>query len=127
MRFLAAIPTCLALLQAFLVSPFQHVHPGGDHDHAATIHAHFYGLARHSEQPSGVNLEHADDDDHDAVWAVDSFTLVPAAVQTLCAPARAVVELFEPPMPIAWVDVVEECGHDPPPDCAPRIPRAPPS
>lgn len=127
MRFVVAIPTCLALLQAFLVSPFQHVHPGGDHDHDATIHAHFYSLAPHVDGNTGVKLEDADDDDHDAVWSVDSFTLVPAAALTIATPARGTVELFRPPVPIAWVDVVEERGHDPPRNFAPLIPRAPPS
>ena len=127
MRFAIAIPTCLALLQAFLVSPFQHVHPGGDHDHSATIHAHFYSLATHVAEGTSVKLEDADDDDHDAVWSVDSFTLVPAAALSIAAPARSVVELFRPPVPTAWVDVVEERGHDPPGGFASLIPRAPPS
>ncbi|MBV9769221.1 MAG: hypothetical protein JOZ32_06600 [Bryobacterales bacterium] len=127
MRFATTIQTCLALLLAFFVSPFQHVHPGSDHDHTATIHAHFYSLVPHVEHGSGVTLEDADDDDHDAVWAVDSFTLVPAAVLTIAAPTSAMVELCDPTLPIARVDVVEERGHDPPQDCAPRIPRAPPS
>ncbi|HEX5228659.1 MAG TPA: hypothetical protein VFW44_13160 [Bryobacteraceae bacterium] len=109
------------------MSPFQHVHPGSDHDHAATIHAHFYRLALPGDQTSGVRLEDAEDDDHDAVWAVDSFTLVPAAALTLSAPIRTGVELFVPPLPVAWVDVVEQCGHDPPRDHSLRIPRAPPS
>jgi hypothetical protein len=126
MRFVTAIPTCLALLQAFVVAPFQHVHPGGDHDHPAIIHAHFYHLAMPDRQHPGRWLEDADDDDHDAVWSVDSFTLVPGVPLVLSAPVRAAVELFEPPIPVAWVDVVEQCGHDPP--CvSTRIPRAPPS
>ena len=127
MRFVLAIPTCLAFVQAFLVSPFQHVHPGGDHDHGATIHAHFFSLAPQIDKNAGLRLEDADDDDHDAIWSVDSFTLVPAAALTIAAPARAMVELFRLPAPIAWVDVVEERGHDPPGDFAPLIPRAPPS
>jgi hypothetical protein len=127
MRFVIAIPTCLALLQAFLVSPFQHVHPGGDHDHGSTIHAHFYSLAPHIHKNHGVTLEDDDDDDHDAIWSVDSFTLVPAAVLSIAAPARAIVELIHPPIPVAWVDVVEERGHDPPGGFAALIPRAPPS
>lgn len=127
MRFVTAIPTCLALLQAFLVSPFQHVHPGGDHDHGATMHAHFYRLTPHVERNSGVQLEGTDDDDHDAVWSVDSFTVVPAAAFTIAPPTWAAVQLLYPPLPVAWVDGVEECGHDPPCDSSPLIPRAPPS
>lgn len=71
-------------------------------------------------------MEDADDDDHDAIWSVDSFTLVPGASLTLSAPVRALVEIFRPPVPVAWVDMVEERGHDPP-RVHVRVPRAPPS
>jgi hypothetical protein len=126
MRCVAALQTCLALLLAFFVSPFQHVHPGSDHDHAATIHAHFYHIAPVQEQHQGPQLVDADDDDHDAVWSVDSFTLVPTPAVTPFVPARAADTFFVPPVPIAWVDVVEERGHDPP-EIDRSIPRAPPS
>jgi hypothetical protein len=121
MRRVAALQTCVALLLAFFVSPFQHVHPGSDHDHSATMHAHFYSLT-----PVLAQLEDADDDDHDAVWAVDSFTLVPTALLTLFVPTRSAAVFFVRPIPVAWVDVVEKRGHDPP-QTARSIPRAPPS
>jgi hypothetical protein len=35
----------------------------------------------------GLWLEDADEDDHDAVWAVDSFTLVPTAGLALVIPS----------------------------------------
>jgi hypothetical protein len=111
---------------AFFVSPFQHVHPGSDHDHSATMHAHFYRIAQAQEQHNGPQLRDADDDDHDAVWSVDSFTLVPTAALTLFVPARAADVFFARPAPVAWVDVVEERGHDPP-QIDRSIPRAPPS
>src|SRR5277367_5407814 len=104
MRCLAALQTCLALVLAFFVSPFQHVHPGSDHDHAATMHAHFYPVASLHEHQGGPRLEDADDDDHDAVWSVDSFTLVPTAALTLFVPASAADQCFVRPMPVAWVD-----------------------
>jgi hypothetical protein len=124
MRCFTALQTCLALMLAFFVSPFQHVHPGSDHDHSATMHSHLYRIA--PAQHEGLWLEDADDDDHDAVWSVDSFTLVPAAALTLVVPARAADEFFVRPIPVAWVDVVEERGHDPP-EIDRSIPRAPPS
>jgi hypothetical protein len=126
MRFLTALQTCLALLLAFFVSPFQHVHPGSDHDHSPTMHAHFYRIAAAPAQHEGLWLEDSDDDDHDAVWSVESFTLVPAAALTLVVPTRAPDAFFVRPMPVAWVDVVEERGHDPP-LIDRSIPRAPPS
>jgi hypothetical protein len=126
MRLVTAIQTCLALLLAFLVSPFQHVHPGSDHEHAATMHAHFYRIAIEQEPHNGARLEDADDDDHDAVWSVNSFTLIPTAALTLFVPARAADECFVRTLPVAWVDAVERRGHDPP-DLDRSIPRAPPS
>jgi len=126
MRFVTALQTCLALLLAFFVSPFQHVHPGSDHDHSATMHSHFYRLTPTPAQHQGLWLEDADDDDHAAVWSVDSFTLVPASAQHFVVPALAADECFVQPMPVAWVDVVEERGHDPP-QIDRSIPRAPPS
>jgi hypothetical protein len=126
MRCLTALQTCLALLLAFFVAPFQHVHPGSDHDHEATMHAHFYSVAPAQEQHSGPQLVDADDDDHDAVWSVDSFTLVPGVALTLFVPARSATAFFIPQAVVAWVDVVEERGHDPPLTDR-SIPRAPPS
>jgi hypothetical protein len=126
MRCVTALQTCLALVLAFFVSPFQHVHPGSDHEHSATMHAHFYRIATAPAQHQGLCLEDSDDDDHDAVWSVDSFTLIPAPALTLFVPTRAADECFLRPMPVAWVDVVDERGHDPP-QVDRSIPRAPPS
>jgi hypothetical protein len=78
------------------------------------MHAHFYRIAAAHEQRRGPQLEDADDDDHDAVWSVDSFTLVPTAVLTWSVPARTAAEFFVRPVPVAWVDTVEQRGHDPP-------------
>ena len=126
-RCLTTIETCLALLMAFVVAPFQHVHPGSDHDHGATIHAHFYRIGPRSDCRAGLQLQNTDDDDdHDAVWSVDSFTLVLPPALAPFIPARALMQLFRPVVPVAWVDVVEECGHDPP-ETPGLIPRAPPS
>jgi hypothetical protein len=126
MRCIAALQTCFALLLALFVSPFQHIHPGSDHDHSATMHAHFYRIALPQEQPDGPQFSDADDDDHDAVWSVDSFILVPTAALTLLVPSRVAAVFFLPKTLIAWVDGVEERGHDPPLTDR-SIPRAPPS
>ena len=126
MRCLTALQTCLAFVLAFLVAPFQHIHPGSDHDHEATMHAHFYRIAPVEIERHGSQLAASDADDHDAVWSVDSFTLVPASALAPFIPARTPGAFSVRPVPIAWVDVVEERGHDPP--LADRsIPRAPPS
>jgi hypothetical protein len=126
MRCALAVQTCLALVLAFFVSPFQHVHAGSEHDHSATMHAHFYRIAVAEQEPHGPQLVDADDDDHDAVWLVDSFTLVLTHGLTLFAPSRGLVAFSAPQVTLAWVDVVEERGHDPPLTDR-SIPRAPPS
>ena len=91
------------------------------------MHAHFYRIAPVQEaQRQGPMLADADADDHDAAWSVDSFTLVPTAAVTLFVPARAAHAFFVRRAPAAWMDVVEERGHDPP-QIDRSIPRAPPS
>lgn len=128
MRSVTSLQTCLALLLAFFVAPFQHVHTGvgADHDHSATMHAHFYHIAPAREEHHGTELVDADDDDHAAVWSVDTFTLVLTHALAPFVPARVALSFFIPSVPVARVDVVEECGHDPP-LVNRSIPRAPPS
>jgi len=126
MRF-TALQSCLALLVAFVVAPFEHVHPGGaDHDHSAVVHAHFYSVHGAVPDGQGPQIADADDDDHDEVWSVDTFTLVlPAGHAPFVVPRGPVVD-FIPGEVYAPVEIVEERGHDPP--CVDRsIPRAPPS
>src|SRR5215469_17764387 len=79
MRRLAALQTCLGLVTAFVLAPFQHVHtgggPGADHDHAGVVHTHFYGVPGPQTQHTGRQFDDIDDD-HRAVWSVDTFTVV---------------------------------------------------
>ena len=106
MRWAAALPTCFALLQAFLVAPFQHVH---DHDHSAIVHAHFYS-PRSSTAP-GISDA---DDDHEIAQALDTFTLVLTAGFAPFVPSLGPALVFVPSKAFEPVAVVEECGHDPP-------------
>jgi hypothetical protein len=129
MRCIAALQTCLALLLAFFLAPFEHVHTGqqsgADHDHSGLMHAHFYSIpALHGNQH---DLEFQDfDDDHAAAWSLDTFTLVLTAGLAPFVPSRGLVLPFVLSVTFEPVEVVEECGHDPP--CTDRsIPRAPPS
>ena len=130
MRLLTAIPTCVVLLQAFLLAPFQHVHTGGaDHDHAGFIHAHFNthveSLPASRTKHRGAELDDTDDD-HAAVWSVDTFTLVVTAGFSPFIPSLEKVLLFVPSDSFQPVEIVEQRGHDPP--CIDRsIPRAPPA
>ena len=129
MRCIAALQTCLALLLAFFLAPFQHVHTGPqsgtDHDHSATIHAHFYSVHSSVSERRGAQFVNSDDD-HAAAWSLDTFTLELAAGLAPFIPSPAFVLPFIPSATFEPVKVVEECGHDPP--CVDRsIPRAPPS
>lgn len=130
MRFLTAIPTCVALLLAFALAPFQHVHTGGaGDDDAGLIHAHFYAhvesLPASRAEQSGPVIDDVDDD-HVAVWSVDTFTLVLTAAFVPFVPAPEAVLLFVPTYTFQPVEIVEQRGHDPP--CIDRsIPRAPPA
>ncbi len=126
MRRLAALPACVGLLTAFVLAPFQHVHTGNgpDHDHAGLMHAHFYRLGAPRPQHTGRQFD--DDDEHQAFWAVDTFTLVLTAGIAPFIPSRGPALLFEPSPAFEPVAVVEECGHDPP-LAASLVPRAPPA
>jgi hypothetical protein len=129
MRGFIGAQTCLTLLLAFLLAPFQHVHTGAsgdhDHDHAGLIHAHFYSVPVARGDHHGLEFDDADDD-HAAARSLDTFTLVLTDGLAPFVPSRGLVLRFVPAVTFEPVEVVEECGHDPP--CLDRsIPRAPPS
>jgi hypothetical protein len=134
MRFIATLQTCVALLVAFLLAPFQHVHSGPDHDHSELIHAHFYHFhateLHASENPvdqfQGMQLADFDDDDHADAHSLDTFTIeLPSALAPFVLP-RGPVFAFVPSETLQPVEVVEERGHDPPATDR-SIPRAPPA
>jgi hypothetical protein len=127
MRRTVAVETGLALLLAFFVAPFQHIHtaPDGDHADAGEIHAHFF--LPHAATPirSGVNIENDDDDDHAHARSLDTFTLVLPNALPLCLPSRAPAIVVDPADTVAPIAIVEERAHDPP--CLDgSTPRAPP-
>jgi hypothetical protein len=124
MRCLVAPGTSLALGLAFILAPFQHVHPEDSHDHSAIIHAHFHsdspGVRHHSGLPELTTEEEQTE------WSVDTFTLVLPVGFAPFIPSRAPTPIFAPPETVAHIEAVDECGHDPP--CAGSlIPRAPPA
>lgn len=111
--------TCLAVLTAYFLAPFQHVH--ADPEHGSFVHAHFYGMV-HADPP-GVHFDDADD--HTLARPLDTFT--PGLVASLAPfilPLVHVVQADNSARP-APVTGVEACAHDPP--SADRSnPRAPP-
>jgi hypothetical protein len=129
MRCIAALQTCLALLLAFLLAPFQHVHAaqgsGTGHDHSTIIHAHFYEILPARAEHDRAQVDDSDDD-HATAWSLDTFTLVIPASLSPFVPSLGPSLLFVPSETFEPVEVVEQRGHDPP--CIDRsIPRAPPS
>jgi len=119
----------VALLLAFLLAPFQHVHAaqssGTDHDHSTLIHAHFYAAPPALGESHGPQLDHSDDD-HATARSLDTFTLVITASLSPFVPSLGPSPLSVPSKTFEPVDVVEQRGHDPP-RIDRSIPRAPPS
>ncbi len=129
MRRAIAIQGCLALVAAFTMAPFQHVHHGHDadhdHDHSSFIHTHFFNtVAEVEHDDSGPEIE--DPHDQHSASPLDTFTVVPSAVFALTLPVQTAVVIPVPSASSATVEVVEERGHDPP-VTGPSIPRAPPA
>lgn len=129
MRRAAAVQTCLALVLAFFVAPFQHVHPvGSHHDHdAGLLHAHFHLAPASVGDSHDLRLEAPDDDDdHALAQSSDTFMLRLVARPSLGLPSHGPRVEFIPARTIDPVDVVEERGHDPP-FIGKSNPRGPPS
>ena len=126
-RSAAALHTCVALLLAFAMAPFEHVHSGDskDHDHPALIHTHFFEFHVSQHTSGGPAFDDADDD-HASAWQSNSFTLVVPAAATpfVLSRSQAIdVILTEAPEPVV---AVETRAHDPPatPLVSPRPPPA---
>jgi hypothetical protein len=122
MRRFAALQTCVSLVLALCLAPFQHVHE--DHDHGVLIHAHPYAQARVHEHSRGAQID--DVDDHASVKSLDTFTLA-------FAPKVAPVVLTRGPVlePVSLaapepINIVDACAHDPP-DADLSISRGPPA
>ena len=122
MRQAAALQTCVSLVLALCLAPFQHVHE--DHDHGVLVHTHPYAQPRAHENSRGAHMD--DVDDHASVKSLDTFTLAFApSVAPFVLPRGPVLEpvSLTPPEPI---NIVEACAHDPP-DADLSISRGPPA
>lgn len=132
MRRVAIFPAILALLLAFLMAPYQHVHlatddrEGADHDHddAAVVHVHFYAVT----VPINRNGEASLEDSHGGhvSRSLDTFTTMPQAGLSAFVQPESRIFLFPPAvLVVRFVEVTEPCGHDPP-FLKSSVPRAPP-
>jgi hypothetical protein len=126
MRRLGLIPACLALLQAFFMAPYQHVHVGAGHaKHAEStlVHAHPYAIWVPIDASDGPAVGHAHKPH--ASLALDTFTTITQGMPFLFFQPDSRVQIFAPAESLLWLEVTEPCGHDPP--CIENtIPRAPP-
>jgi hypothetical protein len=110
MRRVVALQTCVSLVLALGLAPFEHVHE--DHDHNVLVHAHPYAQARAHEHSREAQIDDADD--HASVKSLDTFTLAFAPrVIPFVLQSRLVVQpnAMAAPEPVG---VIEPCAHDPP-------------
>src|SRR5438445_5707607 len=130
LRRFAGLQTCLALVLAFAMGPFQHVHqsqdhhPGGQDEEVSTlVHAHPYGI---SVAVTADGHARIDDLHHaHAAWSLETFTILPPLPQVFFFQPESKVLPLEPAESFFAVEMAERRGHDPPP--LERLsPRAPP-
>lgn len=127
MRPVLAVQVCLALFQAFLLAPVQHVHESGDddsgHEHSTVIHAHFSPHLPISVRRTGLAIT---DDDGREAWPLDTFTIVLPMGMHAAVPSPAPEIVYAPRVVVGSVVAVEERTHDPPARHFSN-PRAPPA
>lgn len=131
MRRLLLLPVSLALLLAFLMAPFQHVHLAAnhrehadhDHDDAAVVHTHFYAAPVPVSGNGGASL---DDSDGDHARSLDTFTTMPQAGFPAFMQPQSRLLIFVPEdFFVGVVEATKPRGHDPP-SLEFSTPRAPP-
>jgi hypothetical protein len=128
-RRLAPITAFLALLQAFLMAPYQHVHVGlahkkhGEHDESTIVHSHPYAVSLPTSTKDGPAAEHSHK--AHASIALDTFTTLAHGVLFLLFQPQSSVQILAPPESAVCVEITEPCGHDPP-GVESTVPRAPP-
>ena len=130
MRRVSLLPVCIALLLAFLMAPYQHVHLAASHrenpnhhDDDAVVHTHFYAVSVPTSGNRGASLQ---DSDGDHARSLDTFTTLPQVGFPAFAEPESRLLLFAPKdVFVGVVEVTDPRGHDPP-SIAFSAPRAPP-
>jgi len=122
MRRIAALQTCVSLVLAFCLAPFQHVH--ATDDHGVLVHAHPYAQADVHRDSRGAQID--DVDDHASVKSVDTFTL--AFAPKIAPFVMRTCPILNPVSPAAFepVNPIEACAHDRP-EADRSISRDPPA
>jgi hypothetical protein len=128
---LTPITALLALLQAFFIAPYQHVHVGTPREKhggraesaPAIVHAHPYAVSIPANHNDGATAEHARKP-HVSV-ALDTFATLAQTVTFVLIQPRSPVQIFAPAESFVRIELTESRGHDPP--CIGNTaPRAPP-
>ena len=125
MRPVLAAQLCLAVFQAFLLAPAQHVHEGDQaegHEHSTLVHAHF---SAHYTQPVAPGQRGISESEEHEAWSLDTFTIVPPVGLPPFLLSRASHTLFPLRVVASALASVEERAHDPPARAG-SLPRAPP-
>jgi hypothetical protein len=120
-----------ALLLAFFMAPYQHVHKaqgsehevGGDDD-SPVVHVHPYGISFPVEEDSGSRtvVSHKEH----VAWSLDSFTATIQSGFASFVQAESSITPFVPSKSFVPMEIVETRGHDPP-QLALSVPRSPPA
>jgi hypothetical protein len=140
MRRVIALQGCLALVFAFFLAPYQHVHEGqcdgrgsnGFYDDSTVVHAHpFFFPHVHADV---FSVSHNKDDrtsmgepseEHASWWLNNSSLILTGAILPVILPKSLEVPTLAAAS-FSSITIVDERGHDPPPlDCS--VPRAPPA
>jgi hypothetical protein len=127
---LVGFGTCLAMVWALLMGPFQHVHERHDahhgsegHDELPLVHTHPYGIS-FSAGPDGQRRIQDSHGSH-AAWSLDTFTVILDAPQFLFLPTESKVRSAVPAESFFTAELTEARSHDPP-TLSHLFPRAPP-
>jgi hypothetical protein len=139
MRRVIALQGCAALVFAFLLAPYQHVHEGqcdgrgsnGFYDDSTIVHAHpFFFSHVHADV---FSVSHYDDrtsmeepsEEHASWWLNNSSLILNGAILPVVLPKSAGVPALTAAS-FSSLTIFDERGHDPPPlGCS--VPRAPPA
>ena len=126
MRPVLAAQLCLAVFQAFLLAPVQHVHEapdGGAGEHSTVIHSHFSAHLAIPVHDGGLAI---DDIDGAEAWSLDTFMIVLPMGTHAVVPSPTPDLIYAPRVIAGGAVAVEERAHDPPVRDS-SIPRAPPA
>jgi hypothetical protein len=123
MRRISVLSVSLAVLVAFLIAPYRHVHLATGHEQSAdhkhyhdddiVVHAHFYAESAPASRNGATSVN--DSDRNHVVRSLEVFTPMPQAGFYAFGLPEWLIFLSRPADLLAsLVEATEPCGHDPP-------------